>query len=109
MKMPRANPLIAVTQPGSWQARPGRFAGEWQGGASGAQICVIVNLIEEVGAGIGLHKHPYAETFVVRKGNVSFTMGTETIEAHEGQIIVAPADVPHRFRNAGPGPLEMID
>jgi mannose-6-phosphate isomerase-like protein (cupin superfamily) len=109
MKMLRTKSSIAVTQPHSWQTRPGRFAGEWQGGESGAQICVIANLIEEVGAGIGLHKHPYAETFVVRKGSVSFTIGTETVEAHEGQIIVVPAGVPHGFRNAGPGPLEMID
>jgi hypothetical protein len=77
MKMLRTKSSIAVTQPHSWQTRPGRFAGEWQGGASGAKICVIANLIEEMGAGIGLHKHPYAETLVVRKGSVSFTIGTK--------------------------------
>lgn len=100
---------IAITEPGAWQTRPGRFAGEWQGAASGAQICVIANLIEEVGGGVSLHKHPYAETFVVRKGRASFLLGSDMIEAHEGQIIVVPAGVPHGFTNAGPGPLEMID
>jgi mannose-6-phosphate isomerase-like protein (cupin superfamily) len=109
MKMLRTIHPIVVTQPQSWQTRPGRFAGEWQGAASGAQICVIANLVEEVGAGISLHKHPYAETFVVRKGNVTFMIGDETVDGYEGQIVVVPAGVPHGFKNAGPGPLEMID
>lgn len=107
--MTQASSLITVTQPATWQTTPGRFAGEWQGGASGANLCVIANLIEAVGAGVRLHKHPYAETFVVRKGKVSLLIGDEMVEAHEGQIIVVPANVPHGFKNLGPGPLEMID
>jgi quercetin dioxygenase-like cupin family protein len=107
--MTKALSPITVTEPQAWQTTLGRFAGEWQGGASGANICVIANLIEEVGAGVSLHKHPYAETFVVRRGKVSLLIGDETIEAHEGQIIVVPVNVPHGFKNAGPGPLEMID
>jgi mannose-6-phosphate isomerase-like protein (cupin superfamily) len=100
---------ITITEPEAWQTTPGRFAGEWQGGAGGANICVIANLFEKVGDGISLHKHPYAETFVVRKGRVSLMIGDETVEGREGQIIVVPAGVPHGFKNAGPGPLEMID
>lgn len=99
----------AIIEPKDWQSRPGRFAGEWQGAASGANICVIANLFDAPGEGIGLHKHPYAETFVVRKGKVALTIGDATIEGREGQIFVVPADVPHGFVNAGPGPLEMID
>lgn len=100
---------MVVTRPESWQTQPGRFAGEWQGGASGAGICVIVNLIESVGDGVRLHRHPYAETFVVRKGKVVFTIGEDKVEGHEGQIIVIAAGVPHGFTNAGSEPLEMID
>lgn len=29
--------------------------------------------------------------------------------ATEGDILVAPANAPHRFENMGPGRLEMID
>jgi mannose-6-phosphate isomerase-like protein (cupin superfamily) len=107
--MPQALSSITVTQPEDWQATPGRFAGEWQGGGGGAKICVIANLIDKVGAGVSLHRHPYAETFVVRKGRVSLMIGDEAVEAQEGQIIVVPAGVPHGFKNVGPGPLEMID
>jgi mannose-6-phosphate isomerase-like protein (cupin superfamily) len=107
--MSQALSSITVTEPEDWQTTPGRFAGEWQGGASGAQICVIANMIEKVGAGISLHRHPYAETFVVRKGKITLMIGDEAVEGHEGQIFVVPAGVPHGFRNAGPGPLGMID
>lgn len=100
---------ITITQPEDWQTAAGRFAGEWQGAARGAQICVIANLVEKAGAGVSLHRHPYAETFVVRKGRVSLMIGDETVEGREGQIFVVPAGVPHGFKNAGPGPLEMID
>jgi len=107
--MPQVLSSITVTEPEAWQTTPDRFAGEWQGGANGAQICVIANMIEKVGAGVSLHRHPYAETFVVRKGRVILMIGDETVEGHGGQIFVVPAGVPHGFKNAGPGPLEMID
>ena len=31
------------------------------------------------------------------------------IIATEGQILIAPANMPHKFTNVGPGPLETID
>ena len=33
----------------------------------------------------------------------------EVIDASAGQIIVCPANVPHKFENLGPGLLEQID
>jgi mannose-6-phosphate isomerase-like protein (cupin superfamily) len=105
---PSASSII-ITEPESWQGPSGRFSGEWEGHANGAALSIISNDIEEVGAGAKLHKHPYAETFVVRRGAVAFVIGDETIEGREGQIIVVPAGVPHAFRNIGPGNLEMID
>jgi mannose-6-phosphate isomerase-like protein (cupin superfamily) len=62
----------------------------------------------EVGDGPGLHKHPYAETWVVRSGNARFTVGGEIIEAGDGAILVGPAEVPHMFENVGPGTLNII-
>lgn len=100
---------ITITEPEEWLSKPGRFAGEWQGAARGANICVIANLFEEVGGGVRLHRHPYAETFIIRKGRVTVTLGDRTLDAYEGQIIVVPAGQPHGFRNKGPGPLQMID
>lgn len=53
------------------------------------------------GRGPSLHKHPYAEVFVVHAGRLTFVVGDETIEASAGQIVIVPADVPHKFTNTG--------
>ena len=54
-----------------------------------------------LGGGPKLHKHPYAEVFVVQAGNLTFIAGDETIEASSGQIIIVPAGVQHKFTNTG--------
>jgi mannose-6-phosphate isomerase-like protein (cupin superfamily) len=61
------------------------------------------------GSGPKLHKHPYAEIFVVLEGHATFTAGSEVIETGGGQIVVVPADVPHKFINSGTGPLRQVD
>lgn len=98
-----------TTKPEDWLTDIDNFHGEWQGAAHGAGICVIANHIEERGAGPRLHRHPYSETFVIRSGRALFTVGQQKIEAGAGEIVVAPANVPHKFENLGPGPLETID
>jgi quercetin dioxygenase-like cupin family protein len=61
------------------------------------------------GEGPGLHRHPYAETFVLQEGQATFTVGDETIEARAGDIVVAPADTPHAFVNSGAGVLRSMN
>jgi quercetin dioxygenase-like cupin family protein len=61
------------------------------------------------GTGPELHKHPYAEVFVVQEGDLTFTVGDATIEASAGQIVVVPAGVPHRFVNSGKERARHID
>jgi mannose-6-phosphate isomerase-like protein (cupin superfamily) len=61
------------------------------------------------GSGPKLHRHPYAEIFVVQEGRATFTVGEATIEASGGQILVAPAGTPHKFVNTGSGPLRQLD
>lgn len=61
------------------------------------------------GSGPGLHKHPYAEVFIVQEGEVTFTVGENVIEATGGQIVVVPAGVPHKFVNSGTGRARHID
>jgi len=61
------------------------------------------------GSGPKLHKHPYEEVFVVQEGSVTFTVGDATIEATAGQIVIAPAGVPHKFVNSGTGRARHID
>lgn len=61
------------------------------------------------GASIRLHKHPYQEIFIVQEGISRFVVGASTIDAHAGQIILVPAQVPHKFMNAGNTRLKQID
>lgn len=61
------------------------------------------------GSGPKLHRHPYAEIFLVQEGRATFTVGDAVIEASGGQILIAPAGVPHKFINTGSGPLRQID
>jgi mannose-6-phosphate isomerase-like protein (cupin superfamily) len=61
------------------------------------------------GETVRLHSHPYKEVFIIQEGQSTFTVGDQTLVAHAGQIIVAPADVPHKFVNSGTTPLRQIN
>lgn len=61
------------------------------------------------GSGPVLHTHPYEEIFITLEGEATFTVGDATIEVSAGEIVVAPAGVPHKFVNSGSGPLRQVD
>jgi quercetin dioxygenase-like cupin family protein len=61
------------------------------------------------GGGPVLHTHPYEEIFVTLEGEATVTVGDATIEVSAGQVVVAPAGVPHKFVNSGSGPLRQVD
>ncbi len=61
------------------------------------------------GGSVRLHKHPYKEIFVVLEGVSTFTVGDDTITAQAGNIIIVPAQVPHKFRNDSDKQLKQID
>ncbi|HSL45547.1 MAG TPA: cupin domain-containing protein [Anaerolineales bacterium] len=61
------------------------------------------------GGTIRLHKHPYEEIFIIQEGVATFTVGSATMEARAGQIIIVPADVPHKFMNSSDKRLRQID
>lgn len=88
-------------QPG--QSRTVRFEGH----ESGSQVSFFL-VDNEPGQGASLHVHPYPETWAVRKGEVEFTVGDDTIRANHGDIVVVEANVPHGFVNVGPGRLELV-
>ncbi len=93
----------------TWAERPDVWKGEFEGGIYGANVSVVFYTTDEIGGGPKLHKHPYPEVFIVRQGRALITVGTDEIEATAGQIVFAPADVPHKFSNLGPGRLETTD
>ena len=85
-----------------------RIAPELVGSDHGAGVCVLF-VDAPPGDGPSLHRHPYEEVFIVQEGRCTFTLGDEELEAAGGDIVIAPAGVPHRFVNTGDGPLKQID
>jgi mannose-6-phosphate isomerase-like protein (cupin superfamily) len=61
------------------------------------------------GGGPKLHRHPYEEVFIVQEGTATFTAGDETVEVKDGQVIVVPAGVAHKFVNSGEEWLRQVD
>jgi mannose-6-phosphate isomerase-like protein (cupin superfamily) len=101
--------MATIINRSDWAQHPELWQGELNGGAFGSEISIIFNHQDRVGAGPRLHQHPYTETYVVRKGNARFTVDGEVIDASEGQIVVSPANTPHKFVNLGPDALETIN
>lgn len=79
------------------------FEGEPFG--SGVSFFLVNN---QPGAGPGLHRHPYSETWIVRSGKALFTADGEEIEAGPGDILVVGPDTPHKFKNAGDERLDIV-
>ena len=87
----------------------GKIAHRFEGYCYG-DVNVSFFLVESPpGGGAVLHHHPYEEVFVTLEGEATFTVGEETIEVSAGQIVVAPAGVPHKFVNTGSGTLRQVD
>lgn len=61
------------------------------------------------GGQIRLHKHPYQEIFIVQEGVSTFVVDSDMLEARTGQMIIVPANVPHKFINASDRQLKQID
>ncbi len=90
-------------QPEPGTSRTVRFEGRH----FGSEVSLFV-VDADPGRGPALHVHPYAETWVVRKGEAEFTVGNDKTRGSAGDIIVGPANVPHRFENVGTGRLEIV-
>lgn len=82
--------------------------GEFQGLGFGSQVSIIFTCLDRPGGGPALHRHPYSETFIVRKGTVTFSDGISSFEASAGEIVVVPPGAPHRFTGKS-DEVEMID
>lgn len=81
---------------------------EVTGDQLGVDISVIV-VDAEPGGGPSLHRHPYPEVFVALEGEATFRLGDEERIVRAGEVVVAPAGVPHGFTNTGGARLKQVD
>ena len=80
---------------------------KFEGEAYGAAMSFFA-VVADPGKRVGLHVHPYTETWIVQEGTVRFSAGGETIEAGVGDIMVVEPGTPHGFENAGSSVLKMM-
>lgn len=72
--------------------------------------CVIIRYsTDEISDGPNLHIHPYDEIFHIITGRAEFTVGEKKFVAEEGAIVIGPANIPHGYKNLGPGRLDSVD
>jgi mannose-6-phosphate isomerase-like protein (cupin superfamily) len=69
-------------------------------------FCVIL-VHSKPGVGPKLHRHPYAEVFVVESGQATFRIGDESIVVEGGNVVVSPPGEAHGFVNTGTGELRL--
>ena len=79
------------------------FEGEEYG--SGVSFFLVHN---QPGEGPDLHRHPYSETWVVRRGKALITADGDEFEAGPGDIAVVGPNTPHMFKNSGTERLDII-
>ncbi len=60
------------------------------------------------GTGTPLHREAAEERFLVLEGQLTFTVGGETVEAGPGMSLVIPAGTPHAESNASSAPARAL-
>ena len=99
----------AVLHRADWARHPQLWRGLVEGASIGTGITILFYATETVGEGPRWHVHTYDEIFIVRSGRALFTIGDRKIEAAAGDVLLGPANVPHKYHSLGPGVLETTD
>jgi mannose-6-phosphate isomerase-like protein (cupin superfamily) len=84
------------------------IAHELVGAEHGLEITILF-VDAPPGRGPRLHRHPYAEIFIVQEGEARFTVGEEELDVSAGDVVVAEPHEPHAFVNTGTTPLRQVD
>jgi len=93
----------------TWQSQGKALRGLLEGKNLQTNITLIRYVTDVVGEGPTLHVHPYDEIFTITEGRARFTVGDQTIDAEEGDVVLGPANIPHGYQNLGPGRLDSLD
>ena len=85
-----------------------RHSHEFVGAEHGdVPFCVIL-VHSQPGVGPKLHRHPYAEVFIVEDGEATFQIGDATAVVRAGNVVVSPPGEAHGFVNSGDGELRLV-
>jgi mannose-6-phosphate isomerase-like protein (cupin superfamily) len=92
-----------------WTTNRDYWHGHVDGRDLGTGVTVLFYATEVKGRGPVWHVHPYDEVFIIREGRALYTIGEEKIVAEKGDVLLGPANVPHKFVNIGDGRLDTVD
>ncbi|QNN22313.1 cupin domain-containing protein [Planctomycetales bacterium ZRK34] len=99
----------AVVRRADWATDENMWLGHVLGENLGTNLTVLFYSTDTVGEGPRWHVHPYDEVFIVRAGRALFTIGDQKIEAGPGDILMGPANIPHKYHSLGPDRLQTTD
>ena len=85
-----------------------KHAEEFVGADHGDVPFSIILVHAPTGGGPKVHRHPYAEVFIVESGEATFTLGEATRVVSSGHVVIGPPEVAHGFMNSGAGELRLI-
>ena len=85
-----------------------RHAHELVGAEHGDVPFSVILVHSQPGVGPKLHRHPYAEVFIVEAGQATFRIGDQTVLVEEGHIVISPSGEAHGFTNTGSGELKLV-
>ena len=81
---------------------------EFEGAEHGDVPFSIILVHSRPGVGPKLHRHEYAEVFVVESGEATFQLGDDIVVVPKGHVVVGPPNVAHGFTNTGTGELRLV-
>lgn len=102
--MPTSHPLVVPFT----ELEPTAHSHELVGAEHGDVPFSVILVHSQPGVGPKVHRHPYAEVFIVESGEATFRLGDETLVVPEGNVVIGPPDVPHGFTNTGTGELRLV-
>ncbi|MEM6723859.1 MAG: cupin domain-containing protein [Bacteroidota bacterium] len=108
-KPKQSNTQVRIIKKSEWIKVEGPPKGVVQGHPYGFNAVIIRYSVDAIGEGPNLHVHPYDELFHILKGQAEFTVGDQKIIAQEGDLVIGPANIPHAYKNLGPGSLDTLD
>jgi quercetin dioxygenase-like cupin family protein len=97
---------VAVLEPGTL-AMPGSTAERFEGEAYGLGLSYFLVRTPQ-GKGVALHRHPYAEMWLVMDGEATFHLEDGDRRAGAGHTVIVPAGTWHGFTNHAQAPLLMV-
>ncbi len=110
--LPRTETAVPILHPPGSGKQVGVLGGRSTFKVQSAQTGGAYALLEQEvppGGGPPLHVHRHeTEIFYILEGQFEVTVGGQRVPAPPGTTAVCPRDIPHTFRNVGPGGCRLL-